>query len=54
MCRLDQKDAIELMQLEVSSEIQNRVEIKNRLGKADKRNVCSLWDPVHRLNDVVR
>ena len=49
---LDQENAIEFMKREVSSEIENRMGIKDSRGKTNERNI-SLLCAVCRLDDVV-
>ena len=51
--KLNQKDAIKLVELEVSPEIGGWIELKNRLAKSNGHRV-SQWDPVGRLNHIVR
>lgn len=50
--RLDQKDVVEFMELEVSSEIENRIGIKDSRGKINERNIRLLC-VVCRLDDVI-
>jgi len=49
---LDQKDAIEFMELGVPSEIEKLGEVKDSWERTNRRNV-NLLDAVCRLNDVV-
>ena len=51
--RLDQKNSVEFVQLKVSSEINDSIELKCDRGETDKNNI-SLLRLVCRLNDVVR
>jgi len=49
---LDQKNSVEFVQLKVSSEIDNSIELKSDWGEADRTN-SSLFRLVCRLNNVV-
>ena len=50
--RLDQKDAVEFVQLNVLSKIEDWLEIKSARGETDKSDL-SLAGVVCRLDDVV-
>ena len=50
--RLDQKDVVEFMELKVSSEIENRIGMKDSRSKTNERNTGLLCG-ICRLNDIV-
>ena len=50
--RLDQKDVVEFMELKVSSEIENRIGMKDSWSKTNERNTGLLCG-ICRLNDIV-
>lgn len=51
--RLDQKNAIEFMELKMSAENRDGVKIEDRWSKTHERRVELLY-AIGRLNDVVR